>query len=71
MGEADCSSSTYGPGDTHYPYPGAGYLRAAYKGASLVYNQFLVRDADLIGTEELSPATPLHLISSYSVYNSE
>jgi len=52
-------------------YPGAGYLRAAYKGASLVYNQFLVRDADLVGTEALSPATLLHLISSYSVYNSE
>lgn len=67
VGEADCSSGTYGPGDTHYPYPGAGYLRASYRGASLVYSRFLLREEELMGAESLPPATPLHLISSYSI----
>lgn len=64
-GALDCSSPSYDAGAAHFPYPGAGYRRAAYKGASLVYCGALLRDADYTHADALPPATPLHLISAY------
>ncbi len=65
VGDPDCSSPSYNSGATHFPYPHAGYRRAAHKGASLVYCSALLWDADLANAGSLPPATPLHLISSY------
>jgi glyoxylase-like metal-dependent hydrolase (beta-lactamase superfamily II) len=69
-GSSDCRSPTYYPGITHYPRPDAGYLRVSYRGASLVYQSRLLRDADYEIAGGLPPATPLHLISAYSCQES-
>jgi glyoxylase-like metal-dependent hydrolase (beta-lactamase superfamily II) len=66
-GNEDCTSPTYYPGITHYPRPDAGYKRARYKGASLVYQGRLIHDADYGIADQLPPATALHLISAYSI----
>lgn len=71
VGTADCSGKTYHAGMQHYPYPGAGYRRAAYKGASLVYCEKLIFDRDYEHAATLPPATPLHLIASYYAREAE
>jgi glyoxylase-like metal-dependent hydrolase (beta-lactamase superfamily II) len=68
QGREDCSSPTYNPGMTHYPRPNAGYLRAQYRGASLVYHRELLYDTAYAMADKLPPATPLHLISAYSIW---
>jgi glyoxylase-like metal-dependent hydrolase (beta-lactamase superfamily II) len=68
VGSAECSSPSYDQRDTHFPYPNAGYRRAEYQGAALVYCGELLRNADIAEAGKLPPATPLHLISSYYAY---
>lgn len=65
VGSVACSSPSYNTRDAHFPYPGAGYRRAEYKGAALVYCRELLRNEDTAMAGKLPPATPLHLISSY------
>ncbi len=67
IGVADCSSPTYDTGAAHYPFHNSQYLRGKYKGASLVYCSKLIRDQDAVNADALLPATPLHVISSYSI----
>lgn len=64
QGDPDCSGPTYPPGVSHYPYPEAGYRRASWKGATLVYCGGRLWDSDPPG---IQPATPLHAISAYSI----
>ncbi|MDF2537478.1 MAG: hypothetical protein K0S76_499 [Herbinix sp.] len=66
VGRKDCSSRSYTTEATYYPYPSSGYLRGEYKGASLVYNSKLIKDQDYENAETLLPATPLHIIASYT-----
>ena len=66
-GSPDCASPSYQPDAPHFPFPEAGYRRASREGASLVYNERLLWEKDRIGGRELFPATPLHLISAYSI----
>lgn len=64
VGSDDCTSKSYHRNMLHFPFPHADYLRAEYKGASLVYCKDRIRKSDVIGNE--LPATPLHLTSAYS-----
>lgn len=68
QGTADCTSPSYSAEASHYPYPNAGYLRASYKGASLVYQQTLLREADRAHADALPPATPLHVMCAADVW---
>lgn len=65
QGSEDCSSPTYRSDAFHFPYPNAGYRRIEQAGASLVYCDRILRDADYAQADSLIPATPLHIISSY------
>jgi glyoxylase-like metal-dependent hydrolase (beta-lactamase superfamily II) len=67
FGDKNCSGLTYHQGMNHYPYEDAGYLRATYKSATLVYNQYLIREEDLKIADKLPVATPLHRIAANSV----
>lgn len=64
IGSPDCTSPTYRRTDTHFPFPYADYRRAEWKGASLIYCAHRIRQSDTV--DEL-PATPLHVISAYSI----
>ena len=66
-GDPDCASPTYRREVLHFPFPDAGYRRAKYQGASLVYNERLLRERDRADGLNLFPATPLHLVSAYSI----
>lgn len=68
-GNKEVESLSYGPHLNHFPYPDAGYLRAGYKGASLVYNENLIFEKDREKTDALPPATPLHIIASYYIFS--
>jgi len=67
VGDPDCTSPTYRREVSHFPFPEAGYRRARYKGASLVYHERLLREADRAAGLDFFPATPLHLVSAYSI----
>lgn len=60
VGDPDCSSPSYNAGASHYPYPDAGYLRAEYEDASLIYNKYLIFDADYPKAADLPNATLCH-----------
>lgn len=62
IGNEDCTSSTYTKNDSHYPYENAGYRRATYKHASLVYNHNLLWKVDEALEQPI--ATPLHRLST-------
>ena len=64
IGSEDCSSDTYSKEASHYPYKDAGYRRATYKHATLVYNQNLLQKSDEATKQPI--ATPLHYIASKS-----
>ena len=66
-GDPDCTSPTYRREVLHFPFPEAGYRRARHNGASLVYNERLLREADRAEGLDFFPATPLHLVSAYSI----
>jgi glyoxylase-like metal-dependent hydrolase (beta-lactamase superfamily II) len=66
-GDPDCASPTYRREVLHFPFPEAGYRRARHMGASLVYNARLLRESDRSGGLNFFPATPLHLVSAYSI----
>ena len=68
QGVEDCESLSYNRGLFHFPYPDAGYLRATYRGASLVYNKNIIFEKDRENADKLPPATPLHIISSRYAY---
>lgn len=61
-GKTDCSSPSYNDRANHFPNPDAGYRRAEYDGASLVYCADLIFDNDYKKSPGLNPATKLHLI---------
>lgn len=63
-GKSDCSSPSYSSFMDHFPNPGAFYLRGEYQGASLVYCEKLLRDADYAWAAALPPATRLHVMSA-------
>ena len=65
QGSKDCSSGTYSGADKHFPFPGSGYRRGQYKGASLVYNKHLLRRSDKVNADKLLPATPLHVMCAW------
>jgi len=67
VGDPDCASPTYRREVLHFPFPEAGYRRAKYEGASLVYNERLLWEKDRAAGLDLFPATPLHLVSAYSI----
>ena len=60
-GGADCSGGGYNASMNHFPLPDAGYLRAEWDGASLVYCSRLIWDADYANPQP-APATELHRI---------
>lgn len=62
VGKEDCSSPSYHAPANHFPRPDAGYLRGEHDGASLIYNQYLITDADYAKADQLPPATDLHVI---------
>ena len=66
VGNEDCSSPSYNPGASHYPYPNAGYLRAEFKGASLIYNKHLIFDTDYPKAATLPNATRCHENSAHT-----
>ncbi|MDL2232968.1 MBL fold metallo-hydrolase [Ruminococcaceae bacterium OttesenSCG-928-L11] len=66
-GNPDCSSPSYSHRMGHFPFPTANYRRGEYKGASLVYCADLLWDSDYAKADQLLPATPLHITSSYFV----
>lgn len=57
-GSRDCSSETYPPDMTHFPYPEANYRRYARNGFSLVYCADDLYDRNK--NSRCVPATPLH-----------
>ena len=59
-GVPDCSSNTYDPSMSHYPYQNAHYLRYTKNELSLVYCFDDLYDRK--GNNLISPATPLHVI---------
>jgi len=67
-GDPDCTSRSYRKGDSHYPYANAGYLRASLQGASLIYNQHLLRESHKANADKLPPATPLHVMCAAEVF---
>lgn len=62
QGSTDCSSNSYNDRADHFPRPDAHYRRAEYAGASLIYCDQLIFDADYANADSLPPATNLHLL---------
>lgn len=69
IGSTDCEGYSYSADMMHFPFPNAGYLRASYKGASLVYNKDLIFEKDREKANNLPVATPLHILSSRYILN--
>ena len=64
IGSTDCAGPGYDASAAHFPLPDAHYRRASYKGATLVYCDRMVVDADYAYAGDLPPATRLHIQSA-------
>lgn len=64
VGDPDCTGHGYDDRAAHFPNPDAFYRRASYRGATLIYCDRLLTDADYAHAGELPPATRLHIMSA-------